>query len=130
MRIMRILSGLLVFLLLPGCASAPVQKNDEPYTVQIFAMDTIMKLTIYGTHGQETASHAAHRIEELEKLLSVTDMDSEIYAANHGNGEPITLSTDTAALLARALELCGNTSGALDVTILPVLQAWVWHRCR
>ena len=121
---MRILSGLLVFLLLPGCASAPVQKNDEPYTVQIFAMDTIMKLTIYGTHGQETASHAAHRIEELEKLLSVTDMDSEIYAANHGNGEPITLSTDTAALLARALELCGNTSGALDVTILPVLQAW------
>lgn len=124
MRIMRILSGLLVFLLLPGCASAPMQKDDEPYAAQIFAMDTIMKLTIYGTHSQETASQAVQRIEELEKLFSVTDEGSEIYAANHGNGEPIALSTDNAALLARALELCGSTGGALDVTILPVLQAW------
>ena len=53
MKILRILSGLLVFLLLPGCTSASVQKNDEPYTAQIFAMDTIMNLTIYGEHGQE-----------------------------------------------------------------------------
>ena len=124
MKNLRILSALLAFLLLPGCVSAPVQKDDEPYTAQIFDMDTIMKLTIYGTHGQETASQAAQRIEELEKVLSVTDVESEIYAANYGNGEPIALSTDNAALLARALELCGSTGGALDVTILPVLQAW------
>ena len=124
MKILRILSGLLVFLLLPGCTSASVQKNDEPYTAQIFAMDTIMNLTIYGEHGQEMASQAAQRIEELEKLFSVTDEGSEIYTANHNSGAEIPLSMDTAVLLERALELCGSTSGALDVTILPILQAW------
>ena len=124
MKILRILSGLLVFLLLPGCTSASVQKDDEPYTAQIFAMDTIMNLTIYGEHGQEMASQAAQRIEELEKLFSVTDESSEIYTANHNSGAEIPLSMDTAVLLERALELCGSTSGALDVTILPILQAW------
>ena len=124
MKILRILSGLLVFLLLPGCTSASVQKDDEPYTAQIFAMDTIMNLTIYGEHGQEMASQAAQRIKELEKLFSVTDEGSEIYTANHNSGAEIPLSMDTAVLLERALELCGSTSGALDVTILPILQAW------
>ena len=99
MKILRILSGLLVFLLLPGCTSASAQKNDEPYTAQIFAMDTIMNLTIYGEHGQEMASQAAQRIEELEKLFSVTDEGSEIYTANHNSGAEIPLSMDTAVLL-------------------------------
>ena len=124
MKILRIFSVLLVVLLLPGCASAPAQKDNDPYTAQIFAMDTIMSLTIYGSHGQEASHQAVQRIEELEKLLSATDEDSEIYAANHGDGKPITLSPYTATLLTQALELCGSTSGALDVTILPVLQAW------
>ena len=34
------------------------------------------------------------------------------------------LHADTAALLERALALCGETGGALDVSIYPVVRAW------
>lgn len=83
-----------------------------------------MKLTVYNPHSREAAASAATRIQELEMLLSVTEEDSGIYAANHSGGTPVTVSQDTFRLLTRALELCESTGGALDVTILPVLQAW------
>lgn len=123
MRRVRILSYFLV-LLLVGCTAAPTQEASEPYTAEIFAMDTIMTLTVYGPHGQEAAGLAIQKIHDLEALLSVTDGESEIYAANHSEGEPVALSPDTITLLSRVLDLCESTGGALDITIQPVLQAW------
>ncbi|MCI8715195.1 MAG: FAD:protein FMN transferase [Oscillospiraceae bacterium] len=87
-------------------------------------MDTLMKLTLYGENAQAAAEPAKERIRELEGLLSTTDENSEIYAANHSGGAPVALSGDTAALLDRALQLCRRTDGALDVTIYPVVRAW------
>ncbi len=89
---------------------------------EILAMDTVMKLTIYGENAPQAGEAAVDRIQELEGLLSVTGEDSEIYAANHTGSAQ--LSPDAAALLARALALCRETGGALDVTIYPVVRAW------
>lgn len=123
MKTAHMITFLLALLLLSGCAASSGE-SDEPYTTELFSMDTIMKLTVYGPHGQETAASAAARIQKLENLLSATGEGSEIYMVNHSGGTPVTVSPDTAQVVARALELCESTGGTLDVTILPVLQAW------
>ncbi len=114
---------LLLAVLLTGCAgrtSSQPHSAAQPVTGTFFAMDTVMELTIYG--GEDLLTAARERIEELEAKLSVTREGSEIYAVNHSGGG--TLSADTADLLSRALELCGRTNGALDLSIYPVVRAW------
>ena len=117
--------ALLLFLafLLTGCSgqvSAEQTTAAQPVTGTVFAMDTVMNLAIYGE--EELLSQAQECIEDLESRLSVTEETSEIYAVNQNGGG--TLSADTADLLSRALELCGRTNGALDLSIYPVVRAW------
>ena len=111
----RICALFLALLLLTACG-AP-----REHSRSFFAMDTAMSLRFYG--GSEAlAEQAEELVAELEARLSVTRSGSELHALNR-DGEG-TLSAETAALLRRALELCGETGGALDVTIYPVLRAW------
>ena len=117
MKLHRFAAALLALLLLSSCAPAE-------YTADFLAMDTVMSVTVYGKGGRDAADGAEEQIKALEKLLSVTDTESEIYAANHSGGEAVAVSEDTAELLSRALELCGETGGALDVTVYPVVKAW------
>ena len=109
---------LLCLLLLSGCTA-----QAEPVEATFFAMDTIMTLRVYGG-DQALLDRLQGEVLRLEGLWSVTDGDSEIYAANHALGSPVTVSEDTAALIFQALELGQDTGGALALTIRPVVQAW------
>ena len=106
--------------LLSACGPGAVK--EEPFIEEFLAMDTAMRLTVYGQGAGEAAGLARERVLELEALLSVTDENSDICAANRNGGG--VLHADTAALLERALALCGETGGALDVSIYPVVRAW------
>lgn len=105
--------------LLAGCSAAQTQRLAER---TFFAMDTVMTLRLYEGGGEDALAQAESRVRELEALWSVTDEGSEIFALNQ-NGEAL-LSPDTADLLGGALDLCGRTGGALDLSIYPVLRAW------
>lgn len=120
MKATKITSLLLSLLLLASCA-APAA---EEYSTTFLAMDTVMSVTAYGAGAQGAPEAAAERIRELEKLFSVTAEGSDVWNANHSGGEAVEVSSDTASLLRRALELCRSTGGALDVTIYPVVKAW------
>lgn len=130
MKTARLLPLLLAALLLAGCTQdtvsspPPSEAAGEKHSVVLFAMDTVMELNAYDGEGQEALDQASELISRLDGLLSTTDEDSEIYAANHSGGLPVTVSGDTAQLLERALALCGDTGGALDVTIYPVVRTW------
>ena len=106
--------------LLSACGPGAVK--EEPFIEEFLAMDTAMRLTVYGQGAGEAAGLARERVLEREALLSVTDENSDICAANRNGGG--VLHADTAALLERALALCGETGGALDVSIYPVVRAW------
>lgn len=110
-----------VLLLFAGCSGGgPVRR-------ELTAMDTFMTLTVYGQSpaaGAALLEEAAGEIRSLEGLLSVTDPGSEIYQANHSGGEAVSLSAPTRELLEDALALCGETGGALDVTVYPAVRAW------
>lgn len=109
--------SLAFFLLLSGCS---VSKESST----IFAMDTVMTLTAYGKHAKEGLSAAQAEINRLEKVLSVTREDSEVWAIDHSTGAPVTVGVDTAALLDAATELGDRTGGILDVTLYSVVNAW------
>lgn len=125
MKSIRPLPALLaLLLLLSGCAqpapdagvSAGAQANESIF----FAMDTVMKLTVYG--DERLLDDAQERVSALEAELSVTSEDSEIYALNQTGSTA--LSRDAADLLGQALAICGQTNGALDLSIYPVVRAW------
>ena len=117
----RLFALCLAFALLSGCTPAPARTPDTLERT-FFAMDTVMNVRICAGGNGALLDAAEARVRELEALLSVTDRSSEINALNRDGSA--TLSGDTAGLLANALELCGRTGGALDVTIYPVLRLW------
>lgn len=118
------LAASLLFLLLPGCSTEP-----EKASSQIFAMDTVMSLTIYGTNSGSDSAQAAleaatSKIYLLQDQWSATDQSSEIYTLNHAGGAWTALSDSTVSLLTQALDLCAKTDGALDITAYPAVSAW------
>lgn len=108
---------------LTGCGSPKTAKAET----QIFAMDTVMSLTLYGENEstlQDTLDGLVDTIYQLQNTLSVTDEASEISALNRQAGQPVALSSQTEELLSSALDLCALTGGALDLTTYPAVKAW------
>lgn len=125
----RLLTLSLALLILVGCAGCTSRTNTPEAEVQeasnsLFAMDTYINMTAYGSDAENALELAAARIQELEKLWSVTDEGSEIYTANHSGGAAVDISADTEELLRFALNMAQETGGALEPTIYPVLTAW------
>lgn len=117
---LAVLAALL--LTLPGCGRQTVQES-----AQLLTMDTVMTLTVYGTDKaacQAVLQDSQDRLCDLDRRLSATSADSDIYALNHAGGRPVTLSGDATQLLGRALDLCAMTDGALDVTAYSAVEAW------
>lgn len=98
--------------------------NQSEATTELFAMDTYITMTAYGRDTEMALTEAANRLTELEQLWSMTDPDSDIYAVNHSDGQPVSVSEETAALLSFTLQMAEETDGALEPTIYPVLTAW------
>ncbi len=114
--------------LLTACAADieeknPVSKNRlsaAKHSSTVFAMDTVMELSVYGDESLLKGAEAL--IKSLEGRLSVTAPESEIYSVNALKSGAV--SSDTAELLRFALDMCKRTDGALDVTVYPVVRAW------
>lgn len=89
----------------------------------LFAMDTYMTFKAYGENSTEALSQVTAEIQRLEKLFSVTDPNSDIGRINSSLG-PSDVSSETAALIARSLEINKETNGAFDITLYPVSKEW------
>ena len=93
----------------------------------ILAMDTQISWVIYekpSLYPLDLNAKIKTRIDELVKLLSVTDENSEIYKVNHHQERDIKLSEDTKNVVLFALQMAEKTNGALEPTIYPVLREW------
>lgn len=118
----KIAAILLPFSLLTACKSPEV--NPPVYQTGFISMDTYISLTVYGEKGEEAAKDCQGEIERLEALMSVTDPDSEVSKINLSGGEKVTVSGDTAAVIAQALQTGRESGGALDITLRPVVVEW------
>ena len=109
-------------LLLAGCsAPAPDDPGQEHSLMVENAMSTDMSLKIYGG-SDALLEEAEDLIRQLEAEISTTDPHSAMSELNR-NGTA-QLSPGAAALTERALELCADTQGTLDISIYPVVRAW------
>ena len=109
---------LAVACVLCGCAT-PMPST----TKELFAMDTVMHLTVYSKEDG-VLKQGEEEIRRLETLLSVTDENSDIARLNQSDGEWVTVSEETANLLTLAKEYAAKTEGRFDPTVYPAVQAW------
>lgn len=126
-RRIRIVS-LCICILLTGCGGGQTSDKGKSadtgkeYSKDVFAMDTYMSLTAYGSHGEEAVTAAVEEINRLDELWSVSSEDGEVYLLNqNGEGQ---LSEDTKELLTTAQDLYESTEGAFDITVNPLMDLW------
>lgn len=110
---------LAVFLCLALCSCAKTE-----YKKSIFAMDTIMDLTVYG-ENEDALLAAEEEIKRIDALLDRGNEDSEIYKIN--SKKTAEISDETAKLIKTAVEISEKTNGAFDITTAPVTDLWGFY---
>ena len=64
-------------------------------------------------------------LQRVNELMSTYLEDSDISKFNRSNSDSwLSVDTETAAVVARALEICELTDGAFDPTVGPLVNAW------
>lgn len=105
-----------------GSAAAASSSADGAVTREVFAMDTYMSLTAYGSSADQAVHDAIAKIKELDAMLTTGDDTSEVGKINaNGSG---TLQEDGKELMKRSLELYESTDGTFDISIYPVMELW------
>ena len=109
----------IIILLACSCGISPAQQE---ISREMFAMDTLISVKAYGNNANDAVRSACDRLSELERKLSVTDENSEIFRLNSHITDSV--SDETADIISAALGYCEASGGALDITIYPVLRKW------
>lgn len=94
--------------------------KQAPQEAELFAMDTLMQLRIWG--GENDLSAIKGEIVRLDTLLSATGPDSALAMLNK-NGRA-DLTPELNELIQSALALSEQTGGAFDPTVYPLVCAW------
>lgn len=124
--LLKILAAIGLLAVLSAC-SRPGQSStdDNTATKSIFAMDTYMTITAYGSRASEAVDAAVERVNELDELLSTGSQDSQISQLNQA--KEYTLSQDVYSLTKRACHFYQDTDGAFNIAIYPVMQLWGFY---
>lgn len=121
-----LLLALVMVFALAACSKTGKDSGDsnseEPYSKDIFAMDTYMTVSAYGDKGEEAVDAAVREINRLDALLSTGKDDSEVTKLNKNGGGK--LSAETNALMSAALDLYESTDHVFDISIYPVMKLW------
>ena len=117
MNKIRLAAICLLLGLVSGCG---VQKAES----QFFAMNTVMGIQAEGADAKQAVVQAEQYINKLDRMLSRTRPESEIYALNHAGGDWVTVSYETYHLIDQAKGLAMDTDGAYDPTVAPLTDLW------
>ena len=90
-----------------------------------YAMNTQITITAKGLGSKKAVEEAVKEVKRLDRLMSVTVKDSDVYKIN--NTAPYTavkVSDEVYSLIELALEVSRKTDGAFDITINPLSELW------
>ena len=107
-------------LLLSGCT----QTSSDPIEKTGIYFDTVISIKIYDSTNTELLEQCFAYCDDFEKTVSRTIENSEIYALNHANGEPVDVSETTLDLIQKGIEYGELTNGKFDITIAPLSELW------
>ena len=115
----RLLSIFCVFLII--ICTAMCSCSEQPDTTQMYALDTIINITVYDSNKQ-ALKEAENEIKRLEELFSISSNGDISRLNNSKNGAKV--SFETADLLKKSLEISSDTNGAFDITVYPAMHLW------
>jgi len=112
----------------PGCG-APETSGRETVSFEGAIMGTTYHITVVASLDDEAADETARAIEaalrHVDGKMSTYRPDSEISRLNSAPaGVYVPLSEETFAMIRLALEVSGETGGAFDITVGPLVNAW------
>lgn len=116
---MKRLFCVLLCLALCLCAGCSAEKKQ---TKTLFAMDTVMELTVWGEDAQAGLEQITALLQDLEKTWSAQDKKSVL--SQISNGQTPELSAEQKELLDRVEELSLYTGGAFDPKLGAVSRVW------
>lgn len=103
-------------------AKSNTEQKSETVT---YTMSTAAEQTVYGNDCETATENGAKAVEKLEGLISWRTEDSDVYKINANAGKDWTsVSATTENILNQALDVCKESAGALDITILPLSNLW------
>lgn len=123
-------TAFLCMVILTGCSAGDRNEPDgagkqvTKETAEIFAMNTIMSLTVYSEKPDELLAEARTMIRNYEALFSVSAGDSDVAKLNRAGGQPVKVSGETYELLKKSLAISERTGGIFDISIYPLVRAW------
>jgi len=124
----QVIAGLLILLIVllmsVTCAGELPMRFEETRSL----MDTYVKVTVYS--DEETAEEAINaafaRMEEIEKIASIFDEESEAFKLNQ-DGFLDTPSDELLQIINMSLDYSELTAGSFDVTCQPLLDLWEYN---
>ncbi len=126
-NIKRCLSLLLLpCLIFPLLSSCGVQKN-TPVSKTGFYFDTVITVTLYGGETKENEALLSGCMELAEKydnLFSDTKKDSDISKINAAGGMPVSVDSETAALIRKGLDYGAISGGKFSITCGALTDLW------
>ena len=122
----RIIAGVLILLVAAlgatSCTSRPLLKFEETRSM----MDTFVTVTVYFPDektAEEAISAAFSRMEEIERIASIFDAQSEVSQLNR-DGHLEAPSDDLLKLVTMSEDYSRITDGYFDITVQPLLDLW------
>ena len=119
-----------VLLVWPGPAAHADQSGAETHEYR-YVMGTEVQVQAFG--GDEAARRAAiaeafAAFAEIDRLMSNYRSDSELSHINaHAAGGPVPVSDPMLRVLEAAQRVSGDSRGAFDVTVGPLVRLWGFH---
>ncbi len=98
--------------------------NADTSSLDFFLMDTYMSLSVTASDAENIINESYQKISEIEKAISRTDENSDIYKLNNSDGEIIAVSDITYDILSIAIDCAIKTDGIFDPTISPITELW------
>ena len=106
-----------------GCVNKEEKSdNQEPVSIEVYAMDTYMTLTAYGDNANGALKESEREIKRIDSLLSTGNPDSEISKLN--KEKRALVSDETLDLIKRAIEIGQDVDGVFDISVYPVMREW------
>jgi len=112
---------LIVLLMSVTCAGEPPMIFEETRSL----MDTYVRVAVYSDEetAEEAISAAFARMEEIEKIASIFDEESEAFKLNQ-DGQLDNPSDELLELINLSLDYSELTGGSFDITCQPLLDLW------
>lgn len=107
------------WLFISSCSKAPgtISKTG-------FYFDTVITITLYDCGDEAILDGCMELAAYYEDLFSATRKNSDISRINDAPGTPVTVDSETIALLEQGLYYCELSGGAFDITIGKLSELW------